>query len=375
MNIGQDVERFSVELGTRSYDIVISAGLLHKAGQLLRSVRAAAKVFIVTDKHVEAIYGAALLNALQQDGYQAQLYAVPPGEASKDFSTLEQLLEQLISKGLQRKDIVLALGGGVIGDLAGFAAAVALRGVDFVQIPTTLLAQVDSSVGGKTGINSKSGKNLIGAFHQPRLVVIDPDLLDTLNMRQLRAGYAEIVKMGMIKDADFFNWLEKEGPDVLKNTPARQKAISHSCRMKADIVARDERESGERMLLNFGHTFGHALEAAAGYSDSLLHGEAVAIGMAMAARFSITLGLCRAEDALRIERHLLQMGLPVKVSALNKSLSVQDIIGFLMRDKKAGAGQQTFILLKAIGEAFVKSDIGHETLNAFLGTEVAKNNL
>jgi 3-dehydroquinate synthase len=297
---------------------------------------------------------------------------VPPGEASKSWATCEQVCEQLIAARIERDDLVVALGGGVIGDLAGFAAAAVRRGLDFVQVPTTLLAQVDSSVGGKTGINSLHGKNLIGAFHQPILVVADTTLLDTLSAREFRAGYAEVAKYGLLGDAAFFAWLEQNWRDVFGGGPPREHAIAVSCRMKAAIVARDERETGDRALLNLGHTFAHALEAATGFSNVLLHGEAVAAGMALAFDFSARLGFLPAAEAARAVGHLAAVGLPTHLSAIPGDLpGIDRLMALIAQDKKVKRGTLTFVLARGIGAAFVKRDVDPAAVRAFLADKLA----
>src|SRR5207342_1203523 len=291
-------------------------------------------------------------------GIGASHVIVEEGEGSKTYFGLEKVSEALIAAKIERNDLVIALGGGVVGDLAGFAAAVLRRGVDFVQVPTSLLAQVDSSVGGKTGINSPQGKNLIGAFHQPVLVLADTALLDTLSPRQFRAGYAEVAKYGLIGDAAFFSWLDANWQDMFAGGPAREHAIAVSCRMKAEIVGRDERESGERALLNLGHTFGHAFEAGAGFSDRLLHGEAIAIGMSMSFAYSARLRLTSPADADRARRHLIDVGLPTRASDVPGGVpDLDSLMDLIAQDKKVKRGRLTFILTRAIGQAFVANDV------------------
>src|SRR5947209_14714879 len=306
----------NVALGERSYDIIIGRGQLASLGQRLVALRPGCKAAIVSDETVVRHHLAATESALAASGIAATAVTVPPGEGSKSFALLERVCEALIAARIERADVVLALGGGVIGDLAGLAAALVRRGLDIVQVPTTLLAQVDSALGGKTAINSRSGKNLIGVFHQPSLVVADTALLDTLPARAFRAGYAEVAKYGLINDAAFFAWLEANWRDVFAKTPAREHAIATSCRAKAAVIVRDERETGERALLNLGHTFAHALETAAGFSDRLLHGEAVAIGLALAFGFSARLGLLPQAEADRVTRHLAAVGLPTDPGAI-----------------------------------------------------------
>src|SRR6185295_17075543 len=305
-----------VALAERSYDIAIGRGLIASLGEKITALRPGAKAAIVTDATVAHHHLAAAQAALKSAGIGATAVTVPEGEGSKSFPWLQKVCEGLIAARIERGDLVIALGGGVIGDLAGFAAAVVRRGLDYVQVPTSLLAQVDSSVGGKTAIDTSHGKNLVGAFHQPILVVADTALLDTLSQREFRAGYAEVAKYGLLGDAAFFSWLESNWQDVFAGGPAREHAIATSCRMKAAIVARDERETGERALLNLGHTFGHAFEAAAGYSQRLLHGEAISLGMALAFEFSARQGLLPTAEAARAKAHLAAVGLPTHVSQI-----------------------------------------------------------
>lgn len=352
------IERVTVGLDRRAYDIHVGAGLLAKAGALLKPL-VRGSVPVVTDSHVAALHLESFLAALAQNGITGQPVILAPGEASKSFSGLELLSGRLLDMGVDRGGLIVALGGGVIGDLTGFAAGVLKRGVAFAQVPTTLLAQVDSSVGGKTAINAPQGKNLIGLFHQPRMVIADTTLLSTLPRREMLAGYAEVVKYGALGDADFFNWLETHGAAALAGDgPARVHAVAHSCRMKAAIVARDEQERGERALLNLGHTFGHALEAATGYSSRLIHGEGVAIGMALAFRLSVALGLCPGQDSERFIRHLKAVGLPAAISDIPGPRSGADeLIAHMAHDKKVADGQLTFVLLKGLGQAFITRDV------------------
>jgi 3-dehydroquinate synthase len=361
----------NVALGERSYDIIIGRGQLASLGQRLIALRPGCKAAIVSDETVIRHHLAATESALAAAGIAATTVAVPPGEGSKSFAMLERVCEALIAARVERADVVVALGGGVIGDLAGLAAALVRRGLDYVQVPTTLLAQVDSSVGGKTAIDSAHGKNLIGAFHQPVLVVSDTALLDTLPLRQFRAGYAEIVKYGLIADAAFFAWLEANWRELFAGGAAREHAIAVSCRMKAAIVARDERETGERALLNLGHTFGHAFEAAAGFSDRLLHGEAIALGMALAFAFSARRGLLPRSEAERVERHLAAAGLPVRLSSV--SLPGADrLMELIAQDKKVKRGKLTFILARGIGASFIAPDVEAAEVRAFLVDKLAE---
>lgn len=355
-----------VDLGGRSYDILIGAGLIARTGAELSARLKTRRAVIVTDATVADLYLSATQDSLAGAGIETHSVVVRPGEASKDFATLERLTEDILKHGLERRDLLVALGGGVVGDLAGFAAAVLLRGVDFVQIPTTLLAQVDSSVGGKTAINSAAGKNLIGAFHQPRLVLADTDSLSTLPRRELLAGYAEVVKYGLLGDADFFTWLEANGPALLDGDHALlAHAIRTCCDAKARIVAADEREAGQRALLNLGHTFGHALEAEAGYGDALLHGEAVAVGMVMAFDLSARLGLCPAGDATRVRRHLSAVGLPTSLDETPlRGAAPARLIDHMWRDKKVSSGKMTFILARGIGQAMITQQAPLEDVEA-----------
>jgi 3-dehydroquinate synthase len=362
----------NVALGERSYDILIGRGQLASLGQKIAALRPGAKVGIVTDETVMRHHLAAAEAALATAGIVAATsVTVPAGESSKSFPVLERVCEALVAARVERADLVVALGGGVIGDLAGFAAAILRRGLDYVQVPTTLLAQVDSSVGGKTAIDSSHGKNLIGAFHQPVLVLADTALLDTLPPRQFRAGYAEVAKYGLIGDAAFFAWLEANWRDMFAGGPAREHAIAVSCRMKAAIVSRDERETGERALLNLGHTFGHALEAATGFSDRLFHGEGVAVGMVLAAELSAQLGMIAGSDAARVRRHLAEVGLPTALHDIagftQEGLGDADALMALMaQDKKVKRGRLTFILLAAVGRAVIAPDVEPSVVRDFL---------
>jgi len=362
-------EDVRVELGARSYDIRIGPGLLAQAGALLRPVLAAPRVVVVTDETVAGLYLAPLRAALDAAGLRHDSIVLPPGEATKSMVQLSTLLDLMLGFGIERSTTVVALGGGVIGDLAGFAAATALRGVPFVQVPTTLLAQVDSAVGGKTGVNSRHGKNLIGAFHQPRLVLADTDTLDTLPRRHLLAGYAEVAKYGAIDQPAFFAWLEAHGPALLAgDAAARAHAIRVSCEAKAAIVAADEREAGQRAMLNLGHTFGHALEAETGYGDVLYHGEAVAIGMVLAFDLSVRLGLCPPDDAARVRRHLDAVGLP---TAPPPGLSPSALLAHMAKDKKVAGGRLTFILTRGLGRAFIARDVDPAAVAAVLDRAAA----
>jgi 3-dehydroquinate synthase len=347
-------ETVKVELGARSYDIQVGRGLIGHAGALATPLLAQKRVIIVTDATVARHHLDALTQAFLQSGIATQSIILPPGEQTKSFAQLEELCGRLLDLKAERHTTLVALGGGVIGDLTGFAASILLRGVDFIQVPTTLLAQVDSSVGGKTGINTSHGKNLIGSFYQPRLVLADTAALDTLPKRELLAGYAEVVKYGLINDPDFFTWLEGHGAGVIAgDEAARRHAIVTSCRAKAAIVGADERESDQRALLNLGHTFGHALEAECGYSDELLHGEAVAIGMVMAFDLSARLGLAPLEDAARLRRHLASIGLPTDpLWVEGRSWAAERLIEHMGKDKKVKDGRIGFVLAHGIGKTF-----------------------
>lgn len=354
-------------LADRSYDVSVGFCILDRLADFVPRL-AKAHVAIVTDSTVATLHLAHLEAELRgRDRYRGTV-VVPAGERSKCFAELERVCRDLLRFGVERGDVVIALGGGVVGDLAGFAAAVLRRGVAFVQVPTTLLACVDSSVGGKTGLNVAEGKNLIGAFHQPIGVVADLSLLDTLPERDMRAGYAEIAKCGLLGDDRFFAWLEENGSHTLGRRPdALAEAVCRSIRIKADIVAEDEHETGRRALLNLGHTFGHALEAYAGYSDRLLHGEAVAIGLHLAARLSEELGSCPQGTAARVSRHLHKVGLPTSVGDLGwPPLPIDAVLSLMLQDKKVRAGQLTFVLLKGVGQAVVRHDVPHHTVHEFL---------
>ena len=357
-----------VELGERSYPIVVGEGLLAEAGAMIRAVLPAPRAVIVTDANVAPLYLAPLEASLQTAGIRHARVILAAGEHTKKFPELEILAERVLDEGIERSTALIALGGGVVGDITGFAAGVLLRGLPYIQVPTTLLAQVDSSVGGKTGINTRHGKNLVGLFHQPRLVLADVATLASLDPRQLRAGYAEVVKYGLIGDRNFFDWLEAFGPAVCRgDRAAQQQAVLVSCTAKAAIVAADEREAGQRALLNLGHTFGHALEAETGFGDALLHGEAVAIGMVLAFDLSVQLGLCPADDADRVRRHLTASGLPTGLGAsLGRKCSPERLIDHMARDKKVQNGHITFVLARGIGKAFVSRDVPLENVYRLL---------
>ncbi|HMB77403.1 MAG TPA: 3-dehydroquinate synthase [Kiloniellaceae bacterium] len=360
--------RLSVDLGTRSYDILIGSDLIGRAGALVAPLLQRRRVFVVTDENVAGHHLRRLVKSFEAQALKVETRILAPGEATKSVAQLADLVDWLLGQAIERRDLVIAFGGGVIGDLAGFAAAVTLRGIPFVQIPTTLLSQVDSSVGGKTGINSPWGKNLIGAFYQPRLVLADSSCLTTLPRRELLAGYAEVVKYGALGDAAFFAWLEANGQRLLGGDDALlHEAIHRSCRAKADVVAADELEAGRRALLNLGHTFGHALEAECGYGGEILHGEAVAIGMVMAADLSVRLGLCPESDAARLRRHLEAVGLPTAPPELpGRPWNTDRLLDHMSRDKKVSDGKCTFVLLRRIGEAFLDNRVAEDDLRAIL---------
>ena len=362
-----------VPLGDRAYPIHIASGLLSNAAPLLGRLAPRGRLAVVTDAHVAALHLPAFTAGLAAAGLAVDEIVLPPGEATKDWATLEHLTERLLQLGVERGDAVVALGGGVIGDLTGFASAILRRGCKFVQVPTTLLAQVDSSVGGKTAINTAAGKNLVGAFHQPALVLIDPDVLATLPQRELRAGYAEVVKYGLLGDSDFFDWCEANAPALLAGDAAAQAyAIAASCRAKAAVVAADERETGDvRALLNLGHTFGHAFEAEAGFSDRLLHGEGVALGMALAFDLSAKRGLCDVIDAARVRSHLAACGFELSPARLGLAAPAARLVHHMRQDKKMAAGTLPFILARGIGQAFVARDVPLGDVEAFLDGVVA----
>ncbi len=395
-------ETIEVALGDRSYPIHIGAGLLAQSGALLAPLVAKsarpARIAVVTDKTVAKLHYPAFAAALTAKGMEPIPIVLPPGEQTKSFVQLEGLMEQLLAANVERGSLIVALGGGVIGDLTGFAAGTLKRGVDFAQVPTTLLAQVDSSVGGKTAINMPQGKNLVGLFYQPRIVIADISVLATLPRRELLGGYAEIVKYALLGDADFFAWLEKHGAAALSGDQrAIAYAVAHSCKMKAGIVSRDEREQGERTLLNLGHTFGHGLEAATSYSDRLSHGEGVAIGCVLAFKLSERLGHCKAEDVARVEAHIAAVGLATRITQIPGQTpsapghpfvesaatppgahstpfvesaatppGADDILAHMRHDKKAKGGRMTFILVRGIGQAFISRDVPEDAVRAVL---------
>ncbi|MFC5586402.1 3-dehydroquinate synthase [Nitratireductor kimnyeongensis] len=357
-----------VSLGARSYDILIGPGLLQRTGAEIAARLPGVRAAIVTDSNVAADHLAPLQESLAAAGVESAAITVAPGERSKSFATLEEVVSGILDARLERGDIVIPLGGGVVGDLAGFASGIVRRGMRFVQVPTSLLAQVDSSVGGKTGINTVHGKNLVGVFHQPQLVIADTAVLDTLSPREFRAGYAEVAKYGLIDRPDFFAWLEKNWQAVFAGGPERVEAIAQSCQAKADVVARDELEKGDRALLNLGHTFGHALEAATGYDSArLVHGEGVAIGMALAHRFSARLNLASVDDAERVEAHLAAVGLPTRLSHVPGGLpGAEQLLTYIAQDKKVSRGALTFILTRGVGQSFVAKDVPASEVLSFL---------
>lgn len=358
----------AVDLGERSYQVRIGQGLLARAGAEIAPLLRRKRVAIVTEQTVAALHLSTLQAALQAEGIASTALALPPGEGTKSWENLARCTEWLLDQKVERKDVVLALGGGVIGDLVGFSAAILRRGVRFVQLPTSLLAQVDSSVGGKTGINTAQGKNLVGAFHQPSLVLADIDVLNTLTDRDFLSGYGEVVKYGLLGDAAFFEWLEAEGPALRSgDTAARLRAVTRSVEMKAGIVSRDETEEGERALLNLGHTFCHALEKATGYSDRLLHGEGVAIGCALAFALSSRLGLCSQEEPSRVRAHLKAMGMKTDIRDIQGDLpGPEALIALMGQDKKVVDGKLRFILARGIGQAFVADDVPGDAVRAVL---------
>ena len=364
----------SVNLGNRSYDIHIGENLLQETGRCIAPLLNRPFTAIVTDENVARHHLKTLEASLAAAGIKSVAIILPAGEKTKSFAALSDLCEKLLASGVERRDRIIALGGGVIGDLAGFAAAILRRGIDFVQIPTTLLAQVDSSVGGKTGINSAHGKNLIGAFLQPMKVLADTSLLETLPRRELAAGYAEVAKYGLLGNSSFFEWLETNAELLMRgDAQARAHAIHQSCSAKAAIVAEDETEQGVRALLNLGHTFGHALESATGYSNRLLHGEGVSIGMVQAFRFSERLKHCKPGTADRVARHLKAVGLPTHMNDIEGSLPpIADLVAKMRQDKKAQSGRLTFILARSIGDAFIAKNIPDDEVTAFLKEDIER---
>ena len=361
-----------VPLGGRAYDILVGRGLLDGAGPRVAALGAGAAA-IVSDETVAALYAPRLAAGIEAGGLRTALVTVAPGEASKSYDTLARVCDAILDARIERGDLVVALGGGIVGDLAGFAAAIVRRGVRFVQVPTTLLAQVDSSVGGKTGVNTRHGKNLVGAFHQPSLVLADTAALDTLPLREMRAGYAEVVTYGLVGDERFFEWCEANWRRIFAGGPERDHAVAESCRAKAAVVVRDEREDGERALLNLGHTFAHALERVTGYDAArLVHGEAVAIGMCLAFRFSVRLGLCPGQDAGRLRSHIASVGLPTSLAEVPGGCGPADgLVDAMAQDKKVKDGALTFILARGIGRSFIARGVEAPQVRAFLTEEIA----
>ena len=374
-----DSERLRVDLGGRGYDIIVGDGLITGAAAYFDAVLSSRRVAVVSDETVAGHHLPALAASLDGAGIGHHDIVLPPGEGTKSFGHFEQLLDGLLEARIERGDMVVALGGGVVGDLAGFAASVLRRGVGVIQVPTTLLAQVDSAVGGKTGIDTRFGKNLVGSFHQPSLVLADTGALATRARRELLAGYAEVVKYGLLGDAGFFDWLEDHGAEVRDGgSGARRRAVVTSCATKARIVASDEFETGARALLNLGHTFGHAIEAEAGFDGRVVHGEAVAVGMVLAFELSARLGLCSPGDAERVRRHLQAVGLPTTVAQALGANAAPDIdaevlIGHMAQDKKVRDGKITFVLVRAIGDAFLSRDVPADALRAVITDSLADN--
>ncbi|WP_374444987.1 3-dehydroquinate synthase [Stella sp.] len=367
------VDTVRVGLDQRSYDILVGPGLVAEAGRRMAPVLSSPRVVVVTDETVARLHLATLRGGLDAAGIRHDTVVLPPGEATKDFPHLQHLCERVLEFGVDRGAALVALGGGVIGDLTGFAASILLRGIGFVQVPTTLLSQVDSAVGGKTAIDMPTGKNLVGSFHQPLLVLSDMDVLRTLPRRELLAGYAEVVKYGLLGDPAFFDWCERAGPALVAgDADAARRAVVASCRAKAAIVARDERETGDRALLNLGHTFGHALEVESGFGGGLLHGEAVAIGTIMAFDLSARLGLCPGQDAVRVRRHFAAVGLPTGLAGVRGSgWTAERLVAHMAKDKKARNGRVTFILVRGIGQAFVARDVEIAAVTALLEDAIA----
>jgi len=368
------IETLHVPMGERSYDIFVGDGAISHAGGLLKDILKAPRAIIVTDENVAPNWLQPLKTSMNDAGIKTRDIILPPGEHTKSMAHLETLLDNLLENNIDRKTTLIALGGGVVGDLTGFAAAVVMRGVDFVQVPTTLLSQVDSSVGGKTGIDTRFGKNLIGAFHQPRAVITDTSTLDTLPMRERLCGYAEVIKYGVINDRAFYDWLIENGKKVLDGDPAaRREAVLRSCANKAEIVAADEREQGLRALLNLGHTFGHALEAQIGFEDKLKHGEAVAIGMIMALELSVRLAMASETDLDSLRQHLRDVGLPVDLQGLaGGNWTADALLDHMGRDKKTQGGKLTFILARAIGNSFVANDVDNNAVKDVLEGFIAE---
>lgn len=370
-------ENISVNLADRSYDIIVGRDILSEAGAYIKALKLSPKVFIVTDKQVASFHLKTLEMSLDKAGIKHHAIVLPAGERSKNFTFLEEIVEEVLDHKPERKSTLIALGGGVMGDLTGFAASIILRGINFIQIPTTLLAMVDSSVGGKTGINTRHGKNLVGAFYQPRLVLADTGVLSTLPHRELLAGYAEVLKYGLINDAAFFASLEKDADKVRDSKLVMDAGeghlrhmITHSCKAKSAIVSADEKEAGVRALLNLGHTFGHALEAETGFSTMLLHGEAVALGMVLAFKLSVKLGLCTQAELDRVVAHMQTVGLPVSLSQIGKPMEAKKLLHHMRGDKKVKDGKMVFILARGIGQSFITEDVEEADVLALLSEAV-----
>jgi len=360
-----------VGLDERSYPIITKNGVLDEAGEIIKQRFGMRRLIIITDENVYKGQGERLKLSLEKAGFSPVFYILPPGEATKSYPYFEEVVEAILAAKIERKDLIIAFGGGVVGDLTGFAASVVRRGVNFIQIPTSLLSQVDSSVGGKTGINSPKGKNLVGAFHQPILVLIDPTVLKTLSDRHVKAGYAEVVKYALINDMTFFEWLEINADKLSSYGEECAHIITTSCQHKADIVAEDEKEHGARALLNLGHTFGHALEALTGYSETLIHGEAIAIGMIQALNFSKKLGYCKGQDIIRVQSHFEKMGLPTHISSIEGyEFTAEEILEAMYQDKKVSDGALTFILTKGIGGAFIQKNVDPKLVLEFLNEDM-----
>ena len=371
---GANSSIINVDLGDRAYDIVIANGAMELVAETLQDLSPGGRCAIITDTNVNAAHGDKLRKYLDEAEIEHSTIEVEPGEGSKTWPVFQSVVDDVLGLRLERSDLIIAFGGGVVGDLAGFVASVARRGMRFVQLPTSLLAQVDSSVGGKTGINSVHGKNLIGAFHQPSKVLIDLDVLKTLPVREFRAGYAEVMKYGLIKYPEFFKWLESSHKEVFAQGAELGKAIAQSCQAKAEIVAADETETGQRALLNLGHTFGHALEGYTGYDgDRLVHGEGVAIGMALAHRFSNRLNLCSLDDVSRVEAHLTAVGLPTDISQIpGETPTVETLMRFIAQDKKVRRGALTFILTNGVGKAYIADDVPQSEVQSFLQDQLTQ---
>ena len=368
INLIEKIEKINVKLGNRSYQIYIGENLIANVSKYIQPFLNQSRIIVVTDSNVSKIWLPVLEKSFKSDGIVVQKIILPAGESTKTFDHLRSLIHKIFEYGVDRKTIIIALGGGVIGDLTGFAASIILRGLKFIQIPTTLLAQVDSSVGGKTAINTEFGKNLLGSFYQPYMVLADTCTLKTLPKRELIAGYAEVVKYAIIQDIDFFSWCEENASDIINQNPIAQKiAILKSCDIKAKIVAHDELELGNRAILNLGHTFGHAFEAEIGYNSMLLHGEAVAIGIIAAFKLSTSIGLCELQETIRIENHFKKVGLPINLADLqNTDWTARKIIARMMKDKKMLDGKMIFILGRKIGDTFISNDVSLDKLRTFL---------